>query len=302
MKELLYKGSVKDIYEVDENTVEFVFSDRISIFDVVMAEAIPGKGKSLCDASSHWFGCLDTLGIKHHFLERSGDSSMIVKRVRIIRDRDQIVDGKTNHLVPLEFIARHYVAGMLFDRIKTGKITPRQLGFAAGEVPAYGAKLPKPLFETSTKLEPVDRFVDVEEALALSKISAETLRFIQDTCLRIDHTMEKLLEPTAIIHVDGKKEFGYDTEGNLMVVDVFGTADEDRYWERKAYVERGECIELSKEKIRQHYRAIGYKDALYDARDKGIEEPPMPPMPKDLVEETAAVYQSIARQICSVSL
>ena len=302
MKELLYKGSVKDVYEVDANTVEFTFSDRISIFDVVMAEDIPGKGKSLCDSAAHWFKCLDTLGIKHHFIERSGDNSMVVKRVQIIRDYDKIVDGKTNHLVPLEFIARHYVAGMLHDRIKTGKIAPEQLGFAAGEMPAYGAKLPKPLFETSTKLEPVDRFVDLEESLAISKISPATLQFIQDTCLKIDDTMEKLLESTAIIHVDGKKEFGYDVDGNLMVVDVFGTADEDRYWERKAYVERGETVELSKEKIRQHYRAIGYKDALYDARDKGIAEPAMPAMPEDLLAETAAVYQSIARQICSVSL
>ena len=302
MNELIYKGSVKDIYEIDEATVEFRFSDRISIFDVLMPEDIPGKGKSLCDTACHWFKCLDALGIEHHFVERSGDRSMVVKRVQIIRDYAKIVDGKTNHLVPLEFIARHYVAGMLFDRIKSGKIPAADLGFASPEAAAYGARLPKPLFEMSTKLEPVDRFVDTEEALHISKISAATLAAVRDTCLTIDDTIEKLLAATNLIHVDGKKEFGYDPEGTLMVVDVFGTADEDRYWERKAYEERGECVELSKEKIRQHYRAIGYKDDLYAARDAGTEEPAMPPMPPDLLAETAEVYRSIAEQICSVSL
>ncbi len=302
MNEPIYKGSVKDVYRIDAARLEFAFSDRISIFDVVMPDDVPGKGEALCDMACHWFKVVDELGIDHHFIERSGPRSMVVKPVTIIRDASKLVDGRTNHLVPLEFIARHYVAGMLFDRVETGKISPDQLGFGPSEPVPYGAKLPRPYFEMSTKLEPVDRFVTFDEALAISKLGRDGIGRIQDTCLKIDATMERLLEPTDLIHVDGKKEFGYDTDGTLMLVDVFGTADEDRYWERTAYTRSGECVELSKEKVRQHYRAIGYKDALYEAREHGTEEPPMPPLPKGLLDETARIYRSIADQMCSVSL
>ena len=302
MNEPIYRGSVKDVYRIDAKRLEFAFSDRISIFDVVMPDDVPGKGEALCDMACHWFKVVDGLGIDHHFIERSGPRSMVVKPVTIIRDKSKIVDGRTNHLVPLEFIARHYVAGMLFDRIKSGKILPEQLGFGPGAPVPYGAKLPRPFFEMSTKLEPVDCFVTYKEALAISKLGRDGIQRIQDICLIIDATVERLLEPTDLIHVDGKKEFGYDTNGTLMLVDVFGTADEDRYWKRTAYTRSGECVELSKEKVRQHYRAIGYKDALYEARGSGIKEPSMPPLPKGLLDETSQVYRSIADQMCSVRL
>ena len=302
MKEPIYRGSVKDVYRIDTDRLEFAFSDRISIFDVVMLDDVPGKGEALCDMACHWFKIVDGLGIDHHFIERSGPRSIVVKPVTIIRDNEKIIDGRTNHLVPLEFIARHYVAGMLFDRIKSGNIPPEQLGFGPGTPVSYGAKLPRPFFEMSTKLEPVDRFVTSDEALEISKLGRDGIQRIKDICLEIDATMERLLEPTNLIHVDGKKEFGYDIDGTLMLVDVFGTADEDRYWERMAYTRSGECVELSKEKVRQHYHAIGYKDALYKARESGAEEPPMPPLPKGLRDETAQVYRSIADQVCSISL
>ena len=159
MKEPIYRGSVKDVYRIDTARLEFAFSDRVSIFDVVMLDDVPGKGEALCDMACHWFKIVDGLGIDHHFIERSGPRSIVVKPVTIIRDNEKIIDGHTNHLVPLEFIARHYVAGMLFDRIKSGKIPPEQLGFGPGTPVSYGAKLPRPFFEMSTKLEPVDRFV-----------------------------------------------------------------------------------------------------------------------------------------------
>jgi phosphoribosylaminoimidazole-succinocarboxamide synthase len=298
MKELIHTGSVKDVYQVEDGKVLFEFSDRISVFDHIIPNDIPGKGEALCDMACHWFDTVSELGIAHHFLERSGPRSMIVKQVKIIRDLDQIVDGKTNHLVPLEFILRHYCAGMLFDRIKSGKIAPAAVGFKTAEDATYGARLPKPLFEMSTKLEAVDRYISDDEAMHISKLSDTNFAHIRDACMSIDAAMEKQLEGSAIFHVDGKKEFGYDAAGTLMLVDVFGTADEDRYWDRKAYEDSGECVELSKEKVRQHYRQTGYKDKLYEDRAKGLEDPEMPQLPQQLIDETSELYRSIAKQIC----
>lgn len=298
MKELIHSGSVKNVYKVDDATCEFEFSDRISVFDKIIPSEIPGKGKALCDLTCYWFGVVGELGLNHHFMERTSDKSVIVKSVRIIHDYSKIIDGETNHLVPLEFIVRHYVAGSIHDRLLKGKVQPGDLGFASSDEVKYGMKLPAPYFEMSTKLEPVDRLLDVDEALEIARMSPERLEEIKQAIFTIDAEMERRLAPTNLIHVDGKKEFGYDQEGNLMVVDVFGTADEDRYWDRAKYETDGECVQFSKESVRQYYRGTDYKDRLYDAREKGLEEPPIPELPQQIIDETSQMYKSIANQIC----
>lgn len=298
MTELIHSGSVKNVYKISDSVVEFEFSDRISVFDMPIGNEIPGKGETLCDSACHWFELLGKAGIHHHFLERTGPKSMRVKAVQIIYDYSQIIDGKTNHLVPLEFILRHYCAGSLNDRIQSGKILPTAIGVDSKEKAIYGMRLPCPYFEFSTKLEKFDRFLGLEEALEMARFGEDRMNEIKSICIKIDDIIEKQLEGTNLIHVDGKKEFGYDKEGNLMIVDVFGTADEDRYWDRKRYVDNGEQLELSKEAVRQHYRKTGYKDQLSEARKSGKPIPPIPDMPRDLVEEVSKLYRSIADQLC----
>lgn len=299
MKELLHTGSVKNVYKIDDSTCEFEFSDRISVFDKIIPSQIPGKGKALCDMTCFWFALLGELNINHHFIERSGPESVVVKLVNIIHDYSKIIDGKTNHLVPLEFIVRHYVAGSIYDRLQKGKVRSEDLGFATSDEIEYGMKLPTPYFEMSTKLEPVDRLLSLEEAIDIARMSRARLEEIKQTIFTIDAEMDRRLESTNLIHVDGKKEFGYDREGNLMVVDVFGTADEDRYWDRAKYENNGECVQFSKEAVRQYYRQTGYKDQLYNAREKGVDEPPIPALPEGLVEEISQMYRSIADQVCN---
>ena len=297
MRELIHTGSVKNIFKVDAESVEFEFSNRVSVFDKQIGNEIPGKGETLCDTACHWFEKLSASGIPNHFIERTGPKSMRVKSVEIIADYSKIVDGKTNHLIPLEFIVRHYCAGSLNDRLKSGEIASEEVGARRGQTIEKGSRLPSPYFEFSTKLEQVDRFLELDEALEIARMEKTRLDEIRTLCLKIDNLMEDGLIETNLIHVDGKKEFGYDKTGTLMVIDVFGTADEDRYWDRKLYEEKGECLELSKEAIRVHYRTTGYKDQLYNARKTGESEPPIPDMPQELVLEVSGLYRSIADQI-----
>ncbi len=296
---LIHTGSVKNVFQLDDGKIEFEFSDRISVFDKLVPNTIPGKGKALNDMACHWFEVLSEIGIYNHFIERTGDTSMMVEPVKIIHGRENInADGSTNHLVPLEFILRHFVAGSLWDRLQKGKVQKTDLGFAPGDGLTKGMRLKAPMFETTTKLEPIDRSVDREEAKLLSRMDDAQLDGIRDTCVRIDQVMDERTAATNIMHVDGKKEFGFDTQGRLMIVDVFGTADEDRWWDRGRYEASGEMVELSKEAIRAHYRETGYHAALYGARDAGEPEPDIPPIPEALVEEVAALYRSIADQMC----
>ena len=157
-------GKVKEVYAVDENTLEFVFTDNISVFDKIIPSQIPHKGETLCRTAKYWFTLLKSKGIDSHFKEYLPPNRMRVKRFNIIEDYDKIHSDTTNYLIPLEVICRHYAAGSLMDRIKKGKITAEQLGFPKGHEVKYGEKLPRPFLECTTKLEAHDRELDEKEA------------------------------------------------------------------------------------------------------------------------------------------
>lgn len=293
---LLYKGSVKEVYEVNERELEFKFTDRISVFDQIIPNLIPRKGETLCREGAYWFERAKKMGIKTHFLKLIAPNIMKVKKVNVIADYKLLNKNSTNCLIPVEFITRYYVAGFLFDRLKNGIIKPEDVGFPRNHNPIYGEELPEPYFEMSTKLEDYDTFINKEKALKISGMSLEELDEIRETILRIDETINKEVKVRGLIHVDGKKEFAFGTERDLMIVDVFGTADEDRFWDLENYL-KGNYIELSKEYVRQYYRRIGFKDRLYDAREKGQEEPKISPLPEDIIKETSNIYIDIFERI-----
>ncbi|MGF1456810.1 MAG: phosphoribosylaminoimidazolesuccinocarboxamide synthase [Alphaproteobacteria bacterium] len=297
MAELIHKGSVKDVYRVGPGEIEFRFSDRISVFDMPIPSAIPGKGAALCSMACHWFSRLDAAGIPHHFLERTGPAAMRVRAVDQVPSLANRPKPWRSVFIPLECIQRHYVAGSLLDRLRKANLSPEAVGLAPGTVPAMGMKLPSPFFEMSTKFEASDRLLSHEEAMALAGIDPHTVEALETLCRRIDGLIADALARASFFHVDGKKEFGFDADGRLMVVDVFGTLDEDRFWDRAAYEGTGATIDLSKEYVRQHYRAIGYKDALDAARASGQPDPAIPPLPQDIIEETAALYGRVVSEI-----
>ncbi len=295
MKKLIRKGKVKEVYDIGDGLLEFFFTDNISVFDKVIPNDVPRKGETLCKTSTYWFRRTESdLQIPTHFVERENDEHMIVKKVDIITDHHEIHGDTTNFLIPLEFISRYYVAGSLLDRINRGDVDYRKFGFT--EKPVYGQKLPKPFFEMTTKFEAHDRPVTREEAKEISSLSEEELVEIEDAVMKIDTMMEKTVEKNGLIHVDGKKEFAMDENRELMLVDTFGTADEDRFWEMDAYRE-GKFIEKSKEFVRSHYRDIAYHQELMDARERGEDEPPIPPLPDEMVSKTSELYVSIMSRL-----
>jgi phosphoribosylaminoimidazole-succinocarboxamide synthase len=284
---LLRRGKVKEVYEASEDELEFFFTDNISVFDKVIPTQIPHKGETLCRTSAHWFVIAQGMDIRTHYLGLRGGNRMRIRRVRVIEDYSQINPRSKDYLIPLEWISRYYVAGSLHDRLKSGQVKPEALGLT--HVPQYGEELPQPFFEYTTHLEKVDREVDREEALRIGGLTAEDLEDIREVVLRVDERMAKEVRRGGLIHVDGKKEFAFDRERGLMLVDTFGTADEDRWWDLKEW-KVGRCVELSKEFVRQYYRAAGYHDKLTEARRRGLPEPPIPPLPEEKVKEVSDLY------------
>ncbi len=242
-------GKVKQVYEVDENTLEFVFTDNISVFDKVIPTQIPHKGETLCRTSAFWFQLLKKNGIRTHFKELVPPNRMRVRKVNVIADYSKISCKLANYLIPLEFISRDYVAGSLYDRVKSGRVSPDELGFPSDHEVQYGERLPRTCFEMTTKLEKVDRELTREEAMEIAGLTEEEFERVQETIAKIDSLIGAEADERMLIHVDGKKEFAFDEKRRLMVVDTFGTADEDRWWDQDSYA-AGKFVELSKEAVR----------------------------------------------------
>ena len=138
--------------------------------------------------------------------------------------------------------------------------------------------------------------IDVEEALAIANISREELDAITNAVINIDRLIQREADKCGLIHVDGKKEFALGPNRVPVLVDSFGTLDEDRWWDTKAY-EEGEIIQLSKEFVRQHYIDSGHQKALGNARDSGDVEPEIPALPQAVIDDTAALYASMFERL-----
>ena len=297
---LTKSGKVKDVYEVDDRHLEFVFSDRISVFDKIIPSNIPHKGETLARTSAYWFEIIKEMGIPNHFIRLNAPNKMLVKRVSVISDYSKLNDKTRNYLIPLECVVRYYVYGSLWDRVQRNVIVPENLGFAKGHRVRIAEPLPKPFFEVTTKLEKVDRHLTVDEALEIAGISQGEYDQINEVTLRIDEEINSRVRDRGLIHVDGKKEFAFNEERELIVVDTFGTADEDRFWDAEEF-ELGRCVERSKEFVRRYYRETGYHDMLMRARSEGLEEPPIPPLPEDMIKQVSETYIKLFEDITGQS-
>jgi len=285
-KTLMRKGKVKEAYDLHDGTLEFVFTDNVSVFDKVIPTTIDHKGEVLCRISAFWFRRCEELGVNTHFISAEGNR-MRVKKFDIITDYDKLDARSSGCMIPLEVIARYYVAGSLYERFKD-------------EGMDYGDELPEPIVEFTTKFEEYDRKLTEEEAMDIASLTREELEHIKQTVLDIDRHMNDTVKKRGLIHVDGKKEFAFNDQRNLVLVDTFGTPDEDRFWDAEKY-RQGMFEERSKEFVRAHYRDSGYYDRLKKAREQGKEEPEIPPLPDDVAREASELYIDIYEQITGES-
>ena len=164
-----------------------------------------------------------------------------------------------------------------------------------------GVRLPEPFLEVSTKFEKFDRNLDREEALEISNLDPAELDAILAIVLEVDSVIDRETSKRGLIHVDGKKEFALGEGREPVLIDSFGTLDEDRWWDANAY-EEGEIVQLSKEAVRKHYIESGHHSELYEARQSGSPEPPIPPLPDSIIASTAELYASMFQRLTGEAL
>jgi len=291
MGEMIYHGKVKQVWTTeDPDIIEFRYTNQISVFDQVIPSLVPGKGESLNRTSCHWFELVEQENIcETHVIEMTSPDRVRARRFDVVHEPGAIAKDRENVFVPLEVICRHYLAGSGWRRYQRGDVGAEEFGFEPGTKLKEGVKLPKPYLEVSTKFEKFDRLLDREEALAISNLEESEFDAIMDIVVKVDVIIEREAAKAGLIHVDGKKEFGLGKGRKPVLVDSFGTLDEDRWWDAAAYA-RGEIVQLSKEFVRSHYIDTGHHTALYEARQNGADEPPIPALPQGVIDQTSKLY------------
>jgi phosphoribosylaminoimidazole-succinocarboxamide synthase len=263
---LMRSGKVKDLYELESGNILFHFSDRISAFDVKMATPIPKKGEVLCKFAEFWF---DTLETPHHMLKVVAKDKMEVKKLQMI---------------PLECVVRGYFYGSFIERYKErlGEELPSDFS------PVLGVKLPKPIFDPTTKSEEHDRPINRLKAISLGILSDNDYDFLERTSISLYKKMSRVVDRAGFIIADVKFEFGLDEKGRIVLGDSLGP-DEYRLWLKAAY-QPGKIQEsYDKQLLRDWLIQIGFKDTIERLGKEG-RKPESPEISSSVVNELSRRY------------
>ena len=263
---LMRSGKVKDIYELESGNILFHFSDRISAFDVKMATPIPKKGEVLCKFAEFWF---DTLESPHHMLKVVAKDKMEVKKLQMI---------------PLECVVRGYFYGSFTERYKErlGEELPSDFN------PVLGVKLPKPIFDPTTKSEEHDRPINRLKAISLGILSDNDYDFLESTSISLYKKMSRVVDGAGFIIADVKFEFGLDEKGRIVLGDSLGP-DEYRLWLKAAY-QPGKIQEsYDKQLLRDWLIQVGFKDTIERLGKEG-RKPESPEISSSVVNELSRRY------------
>lgn len=261
---LLRKGKVKDIYELDNGDILFHFSDRVSAFDVKMATPIPRKGEVLCRFGEFWF---ETLQTPHHMVKVVDKDKMQVKRLE---------------MMPVECIVRGYFYGSFVDRYKDHKDLPSNFK------PILASKLPKPIFDPTTKSEEHDVPIGREQLVSSGIISGKDYDYLEKTSISLYEKMSRIIERAGFIIADVKFEFGKDGDGNIMLGDSLGP-DEYRLWLKSDYQPGKMQDSYDKQLLRDWLIKTGFKEEV-DRLAKQGKKPKSPEISPEIVNELSRRY------------
>jgi len=262
-------GKVRDIYNVDENTLLFVTTDRLSAFDVVMKNGIPGKGKILNQITCFWLRWLEQQGVcKTHLITDDVDKmpEAVRKHAGLLKGRSMLV--KKLEMLPIEAIIRGYITGSGWkDYQKSGKVCGIQLPVGL----QHCQKFPEPLFTPSTKAEQGLHDENISEARAreivksLLKVSSgkwpagdKLMDEVVSTTKRIYTMASDFAKEKGIILADTKFEIGMDREGHLTIADEVLTPDSSRYWPGEHYKVGQNQDSFDKQYVRNYLEDINF--------------------------------------------
>jgi phosphoribosylaminoimidazole-succinocarboxamide synthase len=294
---LRHRGKVRDVFELPASTSEaagrgaeplllIVATDRLSAFDVVLPDPIPGKGEMLCQISNFWFD--QTAHLVPNHLTGIEVASVLPPGVDASAYARRAVVTKKLKPVPVEAIARGYLIGSGWkDYQRTGRVS----GIALPDGLRQAEQSPQPIFTPSTKAAVGDHDENIDFDTMVRIVGAELAEQVRDATLRLyafarDHAAQR-----GIILADTKFEFGTDEDGRLYVMDEMLTPDSSRYWPADEYKVGISPPSYDKQFVRDYLEQIGW--------DK---TPPGPPLPAEVIERTRAKYAEALQRLAGISV
>jgi phosphoribosylaminoimidazole-succinocarboxamide synthase len=270
----LHRGKVRDLYEVDADHLLIVQTDRLSAFDVILPDPIPGKGEVLTAVSNFWFKKLGHI-IPNH-LSGIDPESVVKTEAEKAQVRGRAFVTKKLKPLPIEAIVRGYLAGSGWkDYKKTGAVCGIQLPAGLQEA----QKLPQPLFTPSTKaaVGEHDENISFEEAMIL--LGVERAEQVRSATLALYTQAAEYALSKGIIIADTKFEFGVDAAGRLYLIDEALTPDSSRFWPADQYKVGSNPPSYDKQFVRDWLESTGWN-----------KQPPAPQVPTEVLNKTAEKY------------
>lgn len=270
---LIYRGKVRDVYQVNERQLLLVATDRISAFDCVFPNVIPRKGAVLTELSAFWFEKLENLTANHLL---ASDFERMPENVRLNREfRGRSMLVKKTAVFPVECIVRGYLEGSGWkDYQATGKICghllPRNL--------RQCEELPQPLFTPATKAQN-GHDVNISEVEFENIVGFETAEKLKAISLKIYREASDYALTRGIIIADTKFEFGLDENKQITLIDEILTPDSSRFWSAKHYSPGQSQSSFDKQFVREYLETIDWN-----------KKPPAPDLPDRIIKATTARY------------
>jgi phosphoribosylaminoimidazole-succinocarboxamide synthase len=272
--ELVHRGKVRDVFALPDNRLLIVASDRLSAFDVVLPDPIPGKGEILTQLSNFWFA--RTADVVPNHLTGEAVAGVLPAGVDPALYLRRSVVARRLKPVPIEAIARGYLIGSGWkDYQRTGQVCgiPLPADLHQAEI------LPEPIFTPSTKAAVGAHDENIGFDAVVAAIGAGLAEQVRDATLRLYREAAAYARAHGIIIADTKFEFGLDTDGTLRVMDEMLTPDSSRFWPADQYQVGTSPPSYDKQFVRDYLESLAW--------DK---TPPGPPLPASVVSGTAARY------------
>ena len=278
---LLARGKVRDNYAVGDDRILMVASDRISAFDVIMGEPIPGKGELLTQMALFWFDQLGPKGLNIcpiHLTGQAPESVVRADEVPQVRGRAMLV--KRLKPIPVEAVVRGYLAGSGWKEYQESRAV---CGVPLPEGLKNASKLPAPIYTPAAKAAVGEHDENITFERTVEMIGADLAGRIRDISIRLYLAASEIAAKKGIIIADTKFEFGLDTDGTLVLMDEVLTPDSSRYWPADRWQPGFAQPSFDKQYLRD------WLTSPASGWDKNGSTPP-PALPADVVENTRAKY------------
>ena len=279
---LLARGKVRDNYAVGDDRILMVASDRISAFDVIMGQPIPGKGELLTKMALWWFDQLGPKGLNLcpiHLTGESPESVVLPSEVPQVAGRSMLV--KRLKPIPVEAVVRGYLAGSGWKEYQQGQAV---CGVPLPPGLKNASKLPAPIYTPAAKAAVGEHDENITFERTVEMIGPELAARIRDISIAIYQAAAEIAAKKGIIIADTKFEFGLDADGTLTLMDEVLTPDSSRYWPAESYAEGGNPPSFDKQFLRDWLEQATVGGKPWD------KTPPAPHLPREVIEKTAAKY------------